>query len=79
MKFYFYILLITLLFILWSEYSITNIIIRQNSQGKRSFNLSSLLGFLADPFYKSTLWTEDTLDINYAFVLLYSVGIYYLF
>lgn len=76
MKLYFYIPLITLLFILWSEYSVTNIIIRQNSQGKQSFNLSSLLGFLANPFYKSTLWTWNTLDINYAFVLFYSLFIY---
>ena len=73
-----YISIITILFIVWSEYSITNILIRENSKGKKTFNLNSLFGFLMDPFYKKTLWTCETLDINYAFVLLYSLGIYYL-
>ena len=77
MKIYYFIPFITILFILWSEYSVTNILIRQNSQGKRTFNLSSLLGFLIHPFYNSTLWTWNTLDINYPFVLMYSIGIYY--
>ena len=71
-----YILIITILFIIWSEYSITNILIRENSKGQKSFNFCSLFGFLMDPFHKKTLWTSKTLDINYAFVLLYSLGIY---
>ena len=74
-----YISIITILFIIWSEYSVTNILIRENSKGKKTFNLNSLFGFLMNPFYKKTLWTYQTLDINYAFVLLYSLGIYYLF
>ena len=73
-----YISIITILFIIWSEYSVTNILIRENSKGKKTFNLNSLFGFLINPFYKKTLWTYQTLDINYAFVLLYGLGIYYL-
>ena len=73
-----YISIVTILFIIWSEYSVTNILIRENSKGKKTFNLNSLFGFLMNPFYKKTLWTYQTLDINYAFVLLYSLGIYYL-
>jgi len=78
MNLIFYISIITIIFITWSEYSVTNILIRQNSKGKKSLNLRSLFGFLMDPFYKKTLWTYGTLDINYAFVLLYSIGMYYL-
>ena len=74
-----YISIVTILFIIWSEYSITNILIRENSMGNKSFNFNSLFGFLMNPFHKRTLWTNKTLDINYPFVLLYSLGIYYLF
>ena len=73
-----YVLIITIVFIVWSEYSVTNILIRENSKGKKTFNFISLFGFLMDPFYKKTLWTYNTLDINYAFVLMYSLGVYYL-
>lgn len=73
-----YISIVTISFIIWSEYSVTNILIRENSKGKKTFNLNSLFGFLMNPFYKKTLWTYQTLDINYAFILLYSLGIYYL-
>jgi hypothetical protein len=71
-----YILIITIIFIAWSEYSVTNILIRENSKGKKTFNFNSLFGFLMNPFYKKTLWTYNTLDINYAFVLMYSLGVY---
>jgi hypothetical protein len=74
-----YISIVTVLFIIWSEYSVTNILIRQNSMGKNTLNLNSLFGFLLNPFHKRTLWTNQTLDINYAFILMYSVGIYTLF
>ena len=73
-----YIFIITIVFIVWSEYSVTNILIRENSKGKKTFNFNSLFGFLMNPFYKKTLWTYNTLDINYAFVLMYSLGVYYL-
>ena len=73
-----YISIITIIFITWSEYSVTNILIRENSKGKKTFNFSSLLGFLLNPFHKKTLWTYNTLDINYAFVIIYSLGTYYI-
>lgn len=71
-----YIFIITIVFIVWSEYSVTNILIRENSKGKKTFNFNSLFGFLMNPFYKKTLWTYDTLDINYAFILMYSLFVY---
>ena len=71
--------IITFLFIIYSEYSVGNILFRPDSNGKISMNLYSLLGFLMNPFYKRDLWNWDTLDINYAFVIIYSSLIYYIF
>ena len=70
--------LITILFIIYSEYSVGSILFRPNSLGKISINLYSLLGFLMNPFYKRDLWNWNTLDINYAFVMFYSVFLYYI-
>lgn len=67
---------VTVLFIIYSEYSVGQILFRPDSYGKISMNFNSLLGFLANPFHKKDLWTWQTLDINYAFVLIYSLIIY---
>ena len=40
-----YIFIVTILFITWSEYSVTNILIRVNSKGKKTLNFNSLFGF----------------------------------
>ena len=70
---------ITIIFIIYSEYSVGSILFRPNSSGKISMNLYSLIGYLMNPFYKRDLWTWKTLDINYAFVILYSSFIYFMF
>ena len=78
MKIIYFLGLITILFIIYSEYSVGNILFRPDSRGKISMNLYSLLGFLMNPFYKKYLWNLDTLDINYAFVIIYSIFLYYI-
>ena len=75
---FYYLLIITLLFIIWSEYSVGGILFRPDSTGNLSFNIRSLLNYMINPFYKSVLWTWETLDINYAFIIGYSLLIYYL-
>ena len=70
---------ITIIFIIYSEYSVGSILFRPDSRGKISMNIYSLIGFLMNPFYKRDLWSWNTLDINYAFVLFYSLIIYHLF
>jgi hypothetical protein len=79
MKIIYLFLIVTLIFIIYIEYSVGSILFRPNSNGKISMNINSLLGFLINPFYKKDLWNLETLDINYAFILLYSYLIYYLF
>ena len=78
MKIIYYLGLITILFIIYSEYSVGSILFRPNSMGKISINLYSLLGYLMNPFYKRDLWNLNTLDINYAFIMIYSLFIYYI-
>lgn len=77
MKILYFLTLITILFIIYSEYSVGSILFRPDSMGKISMNLYSLLGFLMDPFYKKNLWNLNTLDINYLFIIIYSIFFYY--
>lgn len=72
-----YLLFITLLFIIYSEYTITNILFRLNSHGSYSIHFYSLFNFMIHPFYNSFLWSWKSLDINYAFILFYSLCMYY--
>ena len=71
--------IITISFIIYSEYSVGQILFRPDSSGKISMNFNSLFGYLMNPFYKRDLWTCQTLDINYAFILIYSIFIYFIF
>jgi len=76
MNYFLFILLITILFIIYSEYSIGNILFRQNSFGINSLNIPSMLHFLIHPLYNSFLWNIHSLDINYPFIVIISSLIY---
>ena len=76
--FFIFITIITLLFVIYSEYSVGQILFRPDSVGNISMNFSSLLGFLMNPFHKTHLWSLQTLDINYAFVIINAVIIYFI-
>jgi hypothetical protein len=70
---------ITFLFVVWIEYSVTNIFIRPDGTGKYTLNLLSGLKFMIHPLHNRMLWNMKTLDINYPFVLLLGIISYYLF
>ena len=76
MKFFLYLLIITILFIIYVEYSVGGILIRSNSSGNKSFNFRSLLNFMLHPLYNKLLWNFKSLDINYPFIMLISIIIY---
>ena len=78
MNYFLFILIITILFIIYSEYSVGNILLRPNSLGTISINISSLLHFLIHPLYNSFLWNIYSLDINYPFIIIVSSFIYFL-
>ena len=76
MKYFTFILIITLIFIIYVEYSVGSILFRPNSIGRISLNLKSLLNFMIHPLYNKFLWNIQSLDINYPFIIIISSLIY---
>lgn len=70
---------VTILFIIYSEWSVGGILIRSNSSGSKSINIRSMLNFMINPLHKTFLWNMRSLDINYPFVILCTVISYKLF
>ena len=76
MNLFLFLLIITILFIIYIEYFVGGILIRSNSSGNKSFNFISLLNFMFHPLYNKLLWDFKSLDINYPFIILISIIIY---
>jgi hypothetical protein len=79
MNLFWTLLIVTILFIIYVEYSVGGIIIRSNSSGGKSVNLSSMFHFMINPLHKSFLWNFKSLDINYPFVIICTIISYKLF
>ena len=73
MNLFWTLLIVTILFIIYVEYSVGGIIIRSNSSGGKSVNLSSMFHFMINPLHKSFLWNFKSLDINYPFVIICTI------
>ena len=76
MNIFIYLLIITILFIIYVEYNVGGILIRSNSSGGKSINIRSMLNFMIHPLYNKLLWNFKSLDINYPFILFISIFIY---
>ena len=79
MNLFWILLIVTIIFIIYSEYSVGGILIRSNSSGGKSVNLSSMFNFMINPIHKSFLWNYKSLDINYPFVIFLTIVIYYFY
>ena len=63
--------IVTIFFIIYTEYSVGGILLRSNSKGIKIFN------FLIHPLHNKFLWNIKTLDINYPFIIGITTIIYY--
>jgi len=76
MKYFYYFIIITILFIVYLEYSVGGILFRPNNLGKTVINIRSQLSYLIHPLYNRFLWNQELLDVNYPFVIIVSSFIY---
>ena len=79
MKYLYYFIIITILFIVYVEYSVGGILFRPNNLGKTVINIRSSLSYLIHPLYNRFLWNPKLLDVNYPFVIIIFSFIYYMF
>lgn len=77
-KFLVYIFLITLIFLLYVEFSVGHVFYRVNSDGIRSLHISSIFNYLIEPLRNNFLWNYQLLDVNYFFILINSIILYFL-
>ena len=77
MKFIPFILIVTVLFIIYIEFSVGNIILRESVNGLKTFQLSNIIHYLINPLYNSFLWNYQLLDVNFIFVIFVSTIAYH--
>jgi len=76
MNYFLYILIITLLFLIYVELSVGGIVYRVNASGKKNIQFGNIIHYLVDPLHNKFLWNPSLLDVNYVFVFLVSSLLY---
>ena len=76
MNYFIYILIITLLFLIYVELSVGGIVYRVNASGKKNIQFGNIIHYLVDPLHNKFLWNISLLDVNYVFVFLVSSVLY---
>lgn len=76
MNYPFFIFVITVLFLIYVEFSVGGVVYRVDASGVKSFHLSNIIHYLVDPLHNRFLWNFELLDVNYIFVLIVSSILY---
>ena len=76
MNYFIYILIITVIFLIYVESSVGGIVYRVNASGKKNFQLGNIIHYLLDPLHNRFLWNIQLLDVNYIFVFIISTILY---
>ena len=79
MNIFLILLIVTIIFIIYCEYFVGQIFIRINSSGNKSINIGSMLNFMTYPLYNKFLWNIKSLDLNYPFIIICTIIIFYIF
>ena len=77
MKYIYFFLIVTSIFIFYVEFSVGNIIWRQGVKGVKQFQLQNIIHYLLNPLHNAFLWNIQLLDVNYIFVILVSTIAYH--
>jgi len=72
MNYFIYILIITVIFLIYVEISVGGIVYRVNASGIKNFQLGNIIHYLVDPLHNKFLWNTSLLDVNYVFVFIVS-------
>ena len=72
MNYLLFIFIVTILFLIYVEMSVGNVIYRITSSGLREIHLSNIIHYLLEPLHNSFLWNISLLDVNYIFIIFLS-------
>jgi hypothetical protein len=76
MKYIYFLIFVTIIFLFYVEYSVGNVIYRVTADGSKKIIIRRILYFLIEPFTNPFLWYLNVLDLNYIFILTLSTIIY---
>ena len=70
MNYLVYIFIITIIFLIYVEWSVGGVLYRVNASGVKTLQLQNIFHYLFDPLHNRFLWNFELLDVNYIFVLI---------
>ena len=76
MNYIFYISIVTLIFLIYVEFSVGGIVYRVDASGLKKLQLGNIVHYLLNPLHDKFLWNIELLDVNYIFVFFISSIVY---